>query len=78
MNVERIHADRDASAAEGQVHWSPAKSVWIGGMTMAAISLEVWEVWKSGVRVKTYAVTGAKARRRTGPRQEDFYFDPHL
>jgi stearoyl-CoA desaturase (delta-9 desaturase) len=36
---ERIVADGDASPVEGAVRWAPAKSLWIGGMTLAALIL---------------------------------------
>src|SRR6267142_5125122 len=34
---ERIYADQDSSPVEGVVRWAPAKSLWIGAMTSAAI-----------------------------------------
>jgi stearoyl-CoA desaturase (delta-9 desaturase) len=34
---ERIIADGESSPVEGVVRWAPGKSVWIGGMTSAAI-----------------------------------------
>ena len=36
---ERIVADADASPVLGRVRWAPAKSLWIGGMTLAALVL---------------------------------------
>jgi stearoyl-CoA desaturase (delta-9 desaturase) len=36
---ERIVAHGDASPVEGAVRWAPAKSLWIGGMTLAALVL---------------------------------------
>lgn len=34
---ERIVAGAGCSAVEGQVRWSPVKSIWIGGMTLTAL-----------------------------------------
>lgn len=36
---ERVHADETANPAAGQVRWAPVKSLWVGGMTLAAITL---------------------------------------
>jgi stearoyl-CoA desaturase (delta-9 desaturase) len=36
---ERIVADTGASPVLGRVRWAPAKSLWIGGMTLAALVL---------------------------------------
>jgi len=36
---ERILADETANPVSGRVRWVPAKSLWIGGMTAAAIGL---------------------------------------
>jgi stearoyl-CoA desaturase (delta-9 desaturase) len=35
---ERIVAGQDASPAAGRVRWAPAKSLWIGGMSLAAVA----------------------------------------
>ncbi len=35
----RIFADTQSDPVAGRVRWAPAKSVWIGGMTLAAIAL---------------------------------------
>jgi stearoyl-CoA desaturase (delta-9 desaturase) len=39
---ERIVAQQGAGPVEGRVRWSPAKSLWIGGMSAAAIGLGPW------------------------------------
>jgi fatty-acid desaturase len=36
---ESILADAAASPVEGNVRWAPLKSLWIGGMTLAALAL---------------------------------------
>jgi fatty-acid desaturase len=36
---ERIIADERSSPLEGRVRWAPVKSLWIGGMTLAALAL---------------------------------------
>jgi stearoyl-CoA desaturase (delta-9 desaturase) len=36
---ERIYAHDGASPVEGTVRWAPVKSLWVGGMTLAAIVL---------------------------------------
>ena len=38
-STARMIADGDTSAAEGHLEWAPAKSLWIGGMLMAALVL---------------------------------------
>jgi len=39
LSTDRMIADGHASALKGRVHWAPAKSLWIGGMTAAALVL---------------------------------------
>jgi fatty-acid desaturase len=36
---ERIVADADANPVEGRVRWAPIKSLWIGTMTLSAVTL---------------------------------------
>lgn len=39
VSTERMIADPGSSAVEGRVRWAPARSLWIGGMTAAALLL---------------------------------------
>lgn len=39
LSTERMIAEPEASATEGRVEWAPARSLWIGGMTLAALAL---------------------------------------
>jgi hypothetical protein len=39
LSTERVIAGPDVSATEGQVRWAPAKSLWVGGMTLVALGL---------------------------------------
>lgn len=39
LSTDRVLADRTVSATEGRVAWDPAKSLWIGGMTIGAFVL---------------------------------------
>jgi stearoyl-CoA desaturase (delta-9 desaturase) len=39
LSTERVIAGAEVSATEGRVLWSPARSLWIGGMTVAALGL---------------------------------------
>lgn len=56
---DRIFADNQASAFDGSVQWAPAKSLWIGGMTLAAIVLAPFSFSRSAcvVFLATSAVT---------------------
>jgi len=38
---ERIVTDDDTNPVDGNVRWAPAKSLWIGTMTVLAIGLEI-------------------------------------
>ena len=38
-STSRMIAGPDASATEGRVAWAPARSLWTGGMTLAALAL---------------------------------------
>ncbi|MCJ2045544.1 acyl-CoA desaturase [Methylobacterium sp. J-078] len=38
-STPRILADPATSATEGRVVWAPARSLWVGGMTLAALTL---------------------------------------
>ena len=38
-STERMIADADTSGTEGRVEWAPAKSLWTGGMMLAAVAL---------------------------------------
>lgn len=39
LSTSRMIADPSSSAVEGRVRWAPARSLWIGGMTVAALLL---------------------------------------
>lgn len=39
LSTERVIAGLGVSATEGRVEWAPFKSLWIGGMTLAAVAL---------------------------------------
>ena len=39
LPTDRIHAGPDDSATEGLVRWAPARSPFVGGMTLAAFLL---------------------------------------
>lgn len=39
LSTRRVIADRHADAVEGKVLWAPARSLWTGGMTVAAVVL---------------------------------------
>jgi fatty-acid desaturase len=39
LSTPRIHADADTSVVDGTVRWAPARSIWTGGMTAAALIL---------------------------------------
>lgn len=39
LSTDRMIAGPDTSAGEGVVRWAPARSLWIGGMTAAALGL---------------------------------------
>ncbi|MFJ7834612.1 acyl-CoA desaturase, partial [Methylobacterium sp. NPDC097213] len=39
LSTERVIAGPAVSATEGRVRWAPARSLWIGGMTLAALGL---------------------------------------
>lgn len=39
LSTARLRAGPDTSATEGRVAWSPARSLWAGGMTVAALLL---------------------------------------
>lgn len=57
--VRRMASDPSANAVDGQVRWSPAKSLWIGAMTLGALALGPFFVSWSAVFlfVATSAVT---------------------
>ena len=38
-STARVIADHSVSAIQGHVRWSPSRSLWIGGMTLAAVVL---------------------------------------
>lgn len=40
----RVKASATTSAVQGRVRWAPAKSLWIGGITLAALSLAPFHV----------------------------------
>ena len=37
LSTDRIHASPDTSATEGRIRWAPARSLFVGGMTLAAL-----------------------------------------
>lgn len=39
LSTARMIAEPDSSATEGIVEWAPARSIWMGGMTVAALTL---------------------------------------
>ena len=39
FSTARVIADHGVCAIQGHVRWSPSRSMWIGGMTLAAIVL---------------------------------------
>ncbi len=39
LSTERMIAEPLSSASDGVVRWAPARSLWIGGMTVAALAL---------------------------------------
>ncbi|MEH3148034.1 MAG: acyl-CoA desaturase [Methylobacterium frigidaeris] len=39
LSTPRIHADPGTSPEDGTVLWAPARSLWVGGMTLAALGL---------------------------------------
>src|SRR5256885_9300410 len=41
----RIFAEGGADPSSGKVRWAPAKSVWMGGMTVAALAAPFWFSW---------------------------------
>ncbi|MGU3537834.1 acyl-CoA desaturase [Methylobacterium sp. A54F] len=43
-STERMIADAETSGLDGLVEWAPAKSLWVGGMTLSAIVLGPWFV----------------------------------
>ncbi len=44
----RIQAGIGTSAVKGRVHWAPAKSIWIGSMTLASLILgPLWFSWSA-------------------------------
>jgi fatty-acid desaturase len=54
---ERIYADEDSNPVEGRVQWAPAKSLWIGVMTLVAVLLgPVFFTWSA---LALSAVVGA-------------------
>ncbi|HEY2034494.1 MAG TPA: acyl-CoA desaturase [Rhizomicrobium sp.] len=59
LGVERIYASESADAGRGRIAWSPAKSIWIGGMTLSAILLApIYFSWSAfAVFLVTCAVT---------------------
>ena len=39
LSTPRMVADASTTATDGQVVWAPGRSIWIGGMTLAALAL---------------------------------------
>jgi len=48
-STERVIAGPETSATEGRVVWAPARSLWIGGMTLAAVGLGPFHVTPGAV-----------------------------
>lgn len=54
-STDRMIASPETSAAEGHVEWAPARSLWIGGMTLSALVLGPWFVTPGSVAL--FAIT---------------------
>ena len=39
ISTDRVFADAQTSATQGKIVWAPARSLWVGGMTLAALVL---------------------------------------
>lgn len=39
LSTERMIAEPETSAVDGEVRWAPARSLWVGGMSVAALGL---------------------------------------
>jgi len=37
LGSERMFADERTDPVDGEIEWAPARSIWIGGMTLAAL-----------------------------------------
>lgn len=59
LSTTRMIAEADTSAVQGRVEWAPARSLWTGGMTVAALGLAPFATsWSAiGLFVATTAVT---------------------
>ena len=59
LSTDRVTAEPGVSATEGRVEWAPVKSIWTGGMTLAALALGPFYVTFGAVAVflATSAVT---------------------
>ncbi|WP_174293001.1 acyl-CoA desaturase [Sphingomonas bacterium] len=57
LSTDRMIADADSCATKGVVRWAPVRSLWIGGMTLAALALG--PVTISGSAVLLFLVTSA-------------------
>ena len=55
--TDRMIADADACATQGVVRWAPRRSLWIGGMTLAALTLGPATI--DGSAVLLFLVTSA-------------------
>ena len=49
LSTRRVIADTHTSAVDGRIRWAPARSLWTGGMTVAAIGLAPFTATPSAV-----------------------------
>ncbi len=49
LSTLRLHAGPDSSATDGQVVWAPARSLWVGGMTVASLVLAPFTITPGAV-----------------------------
>lgn len=58
-STERMIAGPETSSTDGRVEWAPAKSAWVGGMSLAALMLGPWFVTPGAIALflATTAVT---------------------
>lgn len=49
LSTDRVHADPDTSATEGRVRWAPGRSLFVGGMSLAALLLAPFHVTPGAV-----------------------------
>lgn len=50
LSTPRVRADAETSAVDGRIRWAPARSLWIGGMTVAALGFApIFVTWQAVV-----------------------------